>query len=311
MLFDQLKTQWDNVIWGENNVTRVPIEHSFDCFVGYDASTHKSLIFQLQEEHPLLPTSDEIHMERFQQRNGKWRYLISLQSPEHEDIFLCMCADLLEYSQNEECEKLAFQKLADRYGSWLKMMKHGRMPYMSEDAQRGLLGELRFLSERLSCPASQPLAIVKGWQGPDAEPKDFFYGNEWFEIKTVLQRVEAVHISSMEQLDAPGKGTLILYTLARGGENGEGSITLNQAVANIRKLLQGDGDALLLFEEKLLQVGYTKRDEYDQKSYVFIEMSCYDVRDDFPRVNREMLPEAVGKLSYDLNIRALEPWKKA
>ena len=114
----------------------------------------------------------------------------------------------------------------------------------------------------------------------------------------------------MEQLDAPGKGTLILYTLARGGENGESSITLNQAVANIRKLLQGDGDALRLFEDKLLQVGYIKRDEYDKKSYIFVEMSCYDVREDFPRVKREILPDAVGKLSYELNIQALTPWKK-
>lgn len=78
----------------------------------------------------------------------------------------------------------------------------------------------------------------------------------------------------------------------------------------IRKLLQGDGDALRLFEDKLLQVGYIKRDEYDKKSYIFVEISCYDVREDFPRVKREILPDAVGKLSYELNIQALTPWKK-
>lgn len=310
MLLNELMQQWDTIEFcaGERCVRRLAIKHQLEWFVGYDG-TDKALMFSCQQEHPLLTDSVSIGTRKFKKKSGQWMQVIRLKEAEHEQVFLHMCADLLEYSQQGADEKEAYRLLSQRYKQWLKLLKHGASGALSEEEQRGLLGELNFLAQRLAQAPDKLVPVIDGWQGPEGEPKDFFYGDEWFEIKTLRQGVNSVHISSLEQLAPRGIGQLIVYTIAWGGADSPDAVTLNQMVNKVQQLVAQDSDAALLLEDKLLKVGYLRKEEYDKKAYIFTDASYYDVREDFPRLDKNDLPAAIVGVVYDLDIASLEAWK--
>lgn len=310
MLLNELKQQWDTIEFcaGERCVRRLTIKHPLEWFVGYDG-TDKSLMFSGQQEHALLTDSVSIGTRKFQKKTGQWVQVVRLKAAEHEQVFLHMCADLLEYSQQGTNEKEAYRLLSQRYKQWLRLLKHGASGTMSEEEQRGLMGELNFLAQRLARSTDKLVPIIDGWQGPEGEPKDFFYGDAWFEIKTLRQGINSVHISSLEQLALHGTGQLVVYTIARGGADSHDAVTLNQMVNKVQQLVAQDSDAALLLEDKLLKVGYLHKEEYDKKAYIFTDANYYDVREDFPRIDQHSLPVAIVAAVYDLDIASLEAWK--
>ena len=308
-ILKELKGQWEEISVGENHVRRVAIKHPLTWHVGYDGSVNKSLMFSSKHEFSTLRDSASIGIRKMRDKNGTWIQVISLKNIEYEGVFLHMCADLLEYSQLGSDEKEAYRLLTKRYKQWLDILKRHTDSVMSEKEQKGMLGELSFLAERLRLFPDDVLAVVKGWYGPEGEPKDFYYGDAWFEIKTVTQGKEEVRISSLEQLDSEDKGELVIYVLAQGDAGGEKSLTLNQAVEAVIELLQGDSDAIMMLKDKLLKGGYMPREEYNDMAFVIASVGRYEVCEDFPKLTKANTPNAVCGAEYGLLIASLEPWK--
>ncbi len=308
MMLDELKDKWESISIGEKHIRRVNIKHPLTWHIGYDGSVNKALMFSAKQEFPALRESAVIGIRKTSDKRG-WIQILSLKSGEYEDVFLHMCADLLEYSQLGADEQEAYRLLAARYKQWLDILKKGTNLLMSDEQQRGLLGELHFLAERLSEFPDDILTVVNGWDGPEGEPKDFYYGDEWFEIKTVKQGKPSVHISSLEQLDSADRGELVIYTLAQGGIDGKNSVNLNQAVDEVRELLHGDSDALVILQDKLLKAGYMPQEEYESKPFTITEENHYEVREDFPKLTKANVPKEISDVEYDLLIASLEAWK--
>ena len=105
---------------------------------------------------------------------------------------------------------------------------------LSEEQQRGLIGELLFLREQIL--NGRPLKeSVAGWVGALKEHQDFSYGETWYEIKSVMEQAEKVRIPSLEQLSLERVGELVIYRLAKTSGDG---FTLNSIVKNLSELLE-------------------------------------------------------------------------
>ena len=48
--------------------------------------------------------------------------------------------------------------------------------------------------------------------------------------------------------------------------------------------------------------------EYDEKSYCLLSTNFFEVRDQFPRLTSESIPEGVEKVTYSLSLDALAPF---
>ena len=82
---------------------------------------------------------------------------------------------------------------------------------------------------------------------------------------------------------------------------------MNQLVDEIKALLQVNGEAVNLFIDKLLQLGYMRREEYSVDAWLASKRLAYAVREDFPGLTN--VPEAVVKAKYELSLEALTAWR--
>jgi hypothetical protein len=62
----------------------------------------------------------------------------------------------------------------------------------------------------------------------------------------------------------------------------------------------------MLFEERLLAAGYFERDEYRRYIYSLDRFRHFNVTEGFPRIARSGLPEGIGSVFYELDLRACE-----
>ena len=154
------------------------------------------------------------------------------------------------------------------------------------------------------------LDSLAGWAGPDGADQDFFYDDGWHEVKAVGAGAAAVSISSVEQLDYPMEGELVVFRIDACVPQHNNAVTLYQMVSALEKMtvsIPGAAETLLL---KLAAVGYVHREEYDQQHFFVSAQQRYAVTESFPRMRRAGLPREVINISYQLDLPSLAPWEK-
>ena len=181
---------------------------------------------------------------------------------------------------------------------------------MGPEARLGLFGELTVLKELL-IPSVGMDKAVKYWTGPHALPQDFMGEACAFEVKTTRGAMpQRLKISSERQLDTRTLNRLYLVVLLVEERPAQG-LTLPQMVDGLRQALSGSPSASAAFEEALLLVGY--RDEhapnYTGELYVLREVAYFHVKEGFPRITESMIPPGLGKVSYEIEVGACEPFK--
>ena len=144
---------------------------------------------------------------------------LSLLSENETAVFVEMCRDLLVAAEDSIDEPTALKKFWQRYKHWQNLFAAAKNDLLSEEQQRGLIGELLFLSEQIlnGCPLKESVA---GWVGALKEHQDFSYDETWYEIKTVMEQAEKVRIPSLEQLSLERVGELVIYRLAKTSGDG-------------------------------------------------------------------------------------------
>ena len=65
-----------------------------------------------------------------------------------------------------------------------------------------------------------------------------------------------------------------------------------------------------MFQNKLLEAGYSYDEEYENYVYKYIKRSTYLVNDDFPRVRLNDLSDEIVKVSYEILLKDIERFKK-
>ena len=203
-------------------------------------------------------------------------------------------------------DEAAYHTLRSRYYSWRQLFRPDNAP-MTEAEVMGLIGELIFLKDHMIPERGIDVAL-ESWMGPEKTHKDFSDQQDWFEVKAISFGKETVRISSVEQLDSDTDGTLIIYELEKMSPSFDG-LKLNQLansiIASLKNATQREK-----FMDKLQLFGFDFSNEYDNLVYALRSEHTYKVdTNNFPRIHRAMLPDAITRVQYELLLTEIEPFK--
>ena len=267
---------------------RVSEGHPLELYLGLDAHGHKTLRLNERFEPQSVKSSAKIHVQqiKFEEYNS-----ILFTNTGDEDIFYQFCNDLINTSKICSSNE-GYQFLLNRYAKWRKMFA-GSKDTLSLNEIMGLIGELLFLKDFAFTRYGIGSAVL-GWSGQEPTHKDFSYGDEWYEIKSIDTHRNTITISSLEQLDSVNDGTLVVYKLEKMSASFNG-ITLNKLITQTKALIT-DEETLDVFENKLLQAGYVYLPFYDEIVFCLIGHDTYKVTTTFPRIKRNELPAQIASV---------------
>lgn len=306
MKFDGLKEKWDSMPAVGNSFLKLGIEHPLDLQIGYSQSSYKSFVVMDTGIIKSIPSSFAVKVTNIQLKNQSWILEFQLVHPLFEEEFLRLCWDMIEYSSKEEN---ALNALIYRYMTWQKLLQYENKSIMSFQRQKGLLGELIFMSKMIDDIGVEE--AVDSWTGPDGSDQDYLFPSEWAEIKCVSLASETVHISSLQQLQQEMEGKLIVYIL-ESTTAGDDRISLVDVVNEINTKLVNNARYLDRFDLKLYKYGYRKNHEnqYCENQFRYIEKREYVVNDSFPKLVRDNVSSEIVSCKYELSLAAIEKYRR-
>jgi hypothetical protein len=150
---------------------------------------------------------------------------------------------------------------------------------MSQQALRGLLGELLFLEHAVRAVGPK---VVVAWAGPEGRDHDFQVGHDVaFEIKTSASIPYEIECN-LNQLDRALFAGLFLvcYKVDRADDG----LSVTDVAKTLAELLRADEQLLEAFHHKLELAGYDLRreSEYAGSRFVASAPEVFEVTDDFP-----------------------------
>ena len=285
---------------------RIGENKHISLYIGRDDDARFSFDFRGNFKPSRIPSSDVIDVEQYKNET-ELTLRFSLDNGELLEYFCIFCQDLLESTKAIIDDETAYKTLRARYFSWRQLFKPDKGK-LTETEIMGLIGELLFLQSRLF-PEKGIDKAIESWTGIEKAHKDFSFDDVWYEIKTINFGKESVRISSLEQLDSDVDGHLAVYTLEKMSPSFNG-IKLNELVTSIISQLE-NATQKELFMDKLNLYGFDFSPEYDQWVFSLRDFSIYSVAvNDFPRISRTMIPEAVTKVAYEILLNEIQQYKE-
>ena len=242
--------------------------------------------------------------------NTKKFLLILLLNKQHKDIFSTLCEDLIYGVSEVSTEQTLVEKLLERLAKWQSLFEKVGKQGLSDEAQRGLYGEIYFLRFFLS-NVSDKNYCVKSWLGPEKSIQDFQYSNWAVEVKTTHgNNHQKIHITSERQLDDSIIEKIFLFHLSLDVRVGNGE-SLNILIDEVSELLNENTMASNLFKLKLLESGYydIHKPLYDERGYTIRQENLYRVSGNFPRITENQIPIGVGDVRYSIVLSESEEWR--
>ena len=274
-------------------------------YIGRDDDARYSFDFRGKYKPVRITSSDVIAVEQYKQ-GDLLTLRFSLENSDLLEYFCTFCQDLMDSVRVTSDDEAAYQTLRSRYYSWRQLFRPDNAR-MTEAEIMGLIGELLFLTNFMIPERGIDVAL-ESWMGPEKTHKDFSDQQDWFEIKTISFGKESVRISSVEQLDSDIDGTLVIYELEKMSPSFDG-IKLNQLANNLIASLQSASQREV-FIDKLQLFGFDFSNEYDNLVFALRGEHKYKVdTNNFPRIHRDMLPDAIARVQYDLLLTEIEPFK--
>lgn len=190
--------------------------------------------------------------------------------------------------------------------------KHGAK--LSEEVLIGLFGELCFIDHLLSQPS--PMFTVseveRSWVGPFDKGHDFEFSDIDFEVKTKASRVLDINISSEYQLQEEFGKSLELVVIDIDKNYIEG-ISLKDIILIVKdKIIAMGGDFSFIVEGlKQKNISFNELDDYDNYRYNAERIVSYDcLAEGFPRLHKELLPQSIRKVRYEIRLSNLTEFIK-
>ena len=288
---------------------RVSPLHPLDLFAQLDAQERVGLLAISSEPPGTVPTYSAVDVNVGLRADGKWATSMSLRQPLLRPMFAAMCDEIvhqgLEAQNGTQSGGFVLQHLA----RWQRLLAMGPDGLLTAEARLGLLGELTVLSKAVDRFA--PRIAIEGWLGPLDAPQDFLLPCGFLEVKAIRTGSPEVRISSLEQLDVSSSALALSVCEFAPCAAGTGGHSLATLVAEIRGKLIDEIQIADSFEGLLRQAGFTDRSEYAEDEFRLLRMRWFSVTDDFPRLRRSLLPQAISKTKYGLILDGLEPFETA
>ena len=305
----ELRQKWNSIDYYDGGSLQLVVPHVLEWHVRYAAENQKSIVIVADIPIDNLTSSQCIEVACNQRRDGKYAISFTLVDQSQEDVFISMSSDIIEYSKDEKTQHTALIKVLRRYAQWLKLLDHKRSTLLSSNAQKGLIAELSFLKETIDRGMNATDAL-SGWVGPDGADQDFVYLDGWHEIKATGASSVTITISSVEQLDSPIPGELIVYRIDRCAPAQSGAITLYKVVHDVISRLVHNPGLVDVFVLKLASIGYIDMQEYEKIHFVISAKQYYVVNDTFPRLTRSNVPTGIANAEYQIDLPSIASWSR-
>ena len=288
----------------KDSFSRVDEVHPLDIYAGYDSMSRQTLLFITSLRPGDIKSSKIISASFGKRHDGKFSVSFSLMDNNFEDIFNHFCGDIIESSRNISSETKASKFIIKRYSQWQDMLAKQKGNLLSPSVIKGLIGELCFLLNYLLPLYGEDLA-VNSWIGPEKADQDFVLNDNWYEVKSTTSGTDIVLISSIEQLDSPNQGQLVVVYLNKTSESDKSRITINSIYKTISDNLFNDDNRKKL-SSILLNFGYFATPDYESFGFSLDKIERYRVDSNFPTLRRSMLPYPVINTKYTLSISSVK-----
>ena len=229
---------------------------------------------------------------------------------EFRDVFREFCADVVRATAGAESEREAVGEFITRAWRWQRFLATGAEGRLSNEEQKGLLGELRVLADVLA-PALGMAKAVGSWTGPFGSAKDFEIGRSCVESKAFSGGGAAsVRITSEHQLSTEALDALFLVVSQIAPSVADGAVALPEHVASVRSRIDAEApEARQAFESCLAATGFDAADDYSDARWQMGAIRCFQVGEGFPRITPSQFPSGVHRVRYRISLAECEPFR--
>lgn len=312
MTFIELKQKWSGL--SKNPVTsgvrslRVSSECICELYLGVSMEGKRCLILSLPDN--MLLDFKDIQKENLSIEYFREKKIIVLQLIDNDfydlfdDLILSLYHGIKSISQADEYTNHFIQTIY----RWSEFFEDKKSDFLSEEVIKGIMGELLVLKLLITEPNKPEINfLLKAWTGLYDKGNDFELENKNLEVKTKSPSGDDVKISSEFQLEvSPGKGLeLVVVSLLSDFNVG---IHIRDLVLEVKKLVQESaGDNAILWkalaQKNITAKNISQYDRYRFKPVSWISYNCAD--ENFPKLNRSNIPEAISALKYTLRTNLL------
>lgn len=301
--YKELVTQWSKC-QGSGQVL-VDHNHPLRMYLNINTNGNKELLIPIESPEKRFKSTLVIGINNYHNDN-KFFWAIELLNSEYEEEYISLCFDLIESSRTCADEQKSRIQLFEVFKKWLRLFEEPPKDILPEKEIKGLIGELSYICEEIDL-GRDCSEIIQAWTVHKDSSRDFIFDDTWAEIKTIESTKDYITISSIEQLDNDVEGTIEVYKLIREKETESGAFSLNDLVDKVKTLLDIKNETVLNY--KLLSKGYSYNEKYKDYCYSIVSKETFDVKEDFPRLRRIDLPEAISSAKYDIKLAQIERWR--
>jgi hypothetical protein len=225
--------------------------------------------------------------------------VLSLEEPSRRDLFAEICSDVVRsvIRSEEEGEQDLLRELGGRLAAWRAFLRD-QGGGLTRHEVVGLIGELLILDRLLD---RSPAALAL-WKSPNDGLHDFEQRGNALEVKTSLGGARRLHISTLDQLDVAGLGSLHLVHVRLVEQCGGESII--DIADRIEQRLGADRDRRE-FRNALLRRGLAPGADEPEPRVRCLGLEAYIVRSGFPCLTRTDVPLGISEAVYDIDVRSL------
>lgn len=301
---------WFGLEAGKTDTRRVDAAACWNWFWAVMPRADMCLLLQLTDlpkPVPELPKLKNLEI-RFQTLPGGPILYIRLKDNAQMELFETLCRDVMAAGEIAETEPEALERAIGRTFRWHYLLRGGKLEVLSEEAQKGLIGEIEVL--KLLIANLGPRPALTAWTGPSGAPKDFELKADCIEVKARRGASQPfVKIANEHQLaDVPDR-RLWLAVLAVDKVQQPHGKTLTEYVADITDLLaRMEPSAIMDWELHLADVGYDVLHDYSAWRWIVSAPEFHAVADEFPRISAPV-PLGVSAVSHALALSACTPYR--
>ncbi|WP_371348883.1 PD-(D/E)XK motif protein [Ancylobacter sp. IITR112] len=306
----QTDTPWSGLEAGKVDTRRVLASARWNWFWAVMPRADVALVLQLADlpkPTPDLPTLRNLEI-RFQTLPGGPILYIRLKDSAQLELFETLCRDVMAAGELAETEAEALERAIGRTFRWHYLLRGGKLEVLSEESQKGLIGEIEVL--KLLMPTLGAKPTLTAWTGPSGAPKDFELKADCIEVKARRGASQPfVKITNEFQLaDVPDR-RLWLAVLAVDKVQPPHGRTLTEYVSEVTELLeQTEPSAIMDWDLHLADAGFDILHDYSTWRWIVSSPDFYAVTKDFPRLAAPV-PLGRSSVSYALALSACTPFR--
>lgn len=304
------ETPWSGLEAGEVDTRRVSASARWNWFWAVMPRADVALVLQLSALPKLAPDLPKLrNLEiRFQTLPGGPILYIRLKDNAQLELFETLCNDVMAAGELADTEAAVLERAIGRTFRWHYLLRGGKLEVLSEEAQKGLIGEIEML--KLAIPTLGAKPALTAWTGPSGAPKDFEFKADCIEVKARRGASQPfVKITNEHQLtDVPDR-RLWLAVLAVDRVQLPHGRTLTEYVSEVTELLeQAEPSAIMDWDLRLADAGFDVLHDYSAWRWIVSAPDFHAVTEGFPRIVAPV-PLGVSTVSYALALSACTPFR--